>query len=205
MLQESDLISKKELLEKTEISYGQLYRWKRERLIPEDWFVKQSTFTGQETFFPRKPILQRIKEIKRLKDKHSLGELAEILAPQSDQALELPTLDHPLVLRLPELLEREELKTGEVAFAWGLANLTKKSRVLQVSLENLILRVAPVLADLELAGTICTVFRVGSSLNAVFSRGFRRLNFDTGVKEIGSFALDEALRGLRGAQNQSNH
>lgn len=45
-----NLISKKELLELTGISYGQLYRWKRKNLIPEDWFIRRATFTGQETF-----------------------------------------------------------------------------------------------------------------------------------------------------------
>ena len=43
------LISKKDLLARTGISYGQLYRWKRQNLIPEEWFIKKSTFTGQET------------------------------------------------------------------------------------------------------------------------------------------------------------
>ncbi len=33
---ESYLISKRELLELTGISYGQLYRWKRKNLIPEE-------------------------------------------------------------------------------------------------------------------------------------------------------------------------
>ena len=47
---EQELISKKELLEKYAISYGALYRWKRKGLIPEDWFIKKSTVTGQETF-----------------------------------------------------------------------------------------------------------------------------------------------------------
>ncbi|WP_453595920.1 DUF4004 family protein, partial [Streptomyces sp. NPDC054865] len=42
------------------ISYGQLYRWKRKNLIPEEWFIRKSTFTGQETFFPREEILKRI-------------------------------------------------------------------------------------------------------------------------------------------------
>lgn len=46
----SNLISKKELLERYKISYGTLYRWKRMGLIPDDWLVKKSTFTGQETF-----------------------------------------------------------------------------------------------------------------------------------------------------------
>ena len=46
-----NLISKRELLENTGISYGQLYRWKREGLIPEEWFIKRASFTGQECFF----------------------------------------------------------------------------------------------------------------------------------------------------------
>jgi hypothetical protein len=50
---DENLISKKELLEITGISYGALYRWKRKNLIPEEWFIKKSTFTGQETFFPK--------------------------------------------------------------------------------------------------------------------------------------------------------
>lgn len=72
-------ISKKELLELTGISYGQLYRWKRERLIPEEWFMKQSSYTGQETFFPREKILERIRFIMEMKDKYSLEEIAELL------------------------------------------------------------------------------------------------------------------------------
>jgi len=46
-------ISKKDLLILTGISYGQLYRWKRKGLIPEDWFIKRASFTGQETYFPK--------------------------------------------------------------------------------------------------------------------------------------------------------
>lgn len=76
------LISKKELLNQTQISYGQLYRWKREGLIPEEWFIKQPSFTGQETFFPKSKILNRIKAIQELKDKYSLEELAKILSPE---------------------------------------------------------------------------------------------------------------------------
>ena len=39
---EEDLISKKELLEQYQISYGALYRWKRMGLIPEAWFLHRS-------------------------------------------------------------------------------------------------------------------------------------------------------------------
>ena len=79
------MISKKDLLKETKISYGQLYRWKRESLIPEEWFIKQSSYTGQETFFPREKILNRIKAIQELKDKYSLEELSKILSPEISQ------------------------------------------------------------------------------------------------------------------------
>lgn len=75
-------ISKKDLLRETGISYGQLYRWKREGIIPEEWFIKQSAFTGQETVFPKVQILNRIKAIQELKDKYTLEELAKILSPE---------------------------------------------------------------------------------------------------------------------------
>lgn len=75
-------ISKKDLLNLTGISYGQLYRWKRENLIPEDWFIKKSSFTGQETFFPKDKIIERIKSIQQLKDKYPLEDLARMLSPE---------------------------------------------------------------------------------------------------------------------------
>ena len=57
------LISKKELLEMYGISYGALYRWKRMGLIPEDWFLRRSAPTGQETFFRREQIIPRMELI----------------------------------------------------------------------------------------------------------------------------------------------
>lgn len=60
---EEELISKKELLQKYGISYGALYRWKRMGLIPEDWFLRRATSTGQETFFHRGQICPRVELI----------------------------------------------------------------------------------------------------------------------------------------------
>jgi hypothetical protein len=73
---DENLISKKELLETTGISYGALYRWKRKNLIPEEWFIRKSTFTGQETFFPRNKILDRISKIQNMKEELSLDDMA---------------------------------------------------------------------------------------------------------------------------------
>ncbi len=78
---EPELISKKDLLQATGISYGQLYRWKRKGLIPEEWFIRKSTFTGQETYFPRDQIVARIEKIKNLKDEDvSLDSIAEAVS-----------------------------------------------------------------------------------------------------------------------------
>ncbi len=86
---EDVLISKKELLAKYGISYGALYRWKRMNLIPEDWFIKKSTSTGQETFFHREQICERIELI--LSRGNSLEALAQELGsrqtPPNQRAL----------------------------------------------------------------------------------------------------------------------
>jgi hypothetical protein len=79
---EPELISKKDLLLATGISYGQLYRWKRKGLIPEDWFVRKSAFTGTETFFPREKVLVRVDRILSMKDEDlSLDDIAEAVSP----------------------------------------------------------------------------------------------------------------------------
>lgn len=84
---EEELISKKELLEITNISYGQLYRWKRKGLIPEEWFIKKSAFTGQETFFPRDRVLSRIDKIINMKEDISLNDLADVFSPTIDKVV----------------------------------------------------------------------------------------------------------------------
>lgn len=81
---EEDMISKKDLLALTGISYGQLYRWKRVGLIPEDWFVRRATYTGQETFFPREKMLVRVEKILKMKDGASLQALADMFSPRPD-------------------------------------------------------------------------------------------------------------------------
>lgn len=115
-MEPEELIPKKEVLRLTGISYGQLYRWKRLGLIPEAWFIRRSTFTGQETFFPREKILKRIHDILRLKDEHPLEELVRLLAPEA-----APTnVSHPDPLRLTPIgPEGKELlwKTGEHSFS----------------------------------------------------------------------------------------
>ncbi|MBR6377374.1 MAG: DUF4004 family protein [Oscillospiraceae bacterium] len=78
------LISKKELLEMFGISYGALYRYKRMGLIPEDWFIRRSTSTGQETFFRREQIIPRMEQITQRKA--SLEALADQVNHRATEA-----------------------------------------------------------------------------------------------------------------------
>ncbi len=80
-----ELISKKELLSLYDISYGALYRWKRMGLIPEEWFIKKSTPTGQETFFHRAQICERIALIQSQKQTEGLERLAGQLAERANK------------------------------------------------------------------------------------------------------------------------
>jgi len=110
-------ISKKDILRETGISYGQFYRWKRMGLIPESWFRRRSTFTGQEAFLPRAKVLERIERIQELKDRLSLEEVAEMLSPGAanrgytlSDVRRMGAFD-PLALDLaPRDPEREELR-----------------------------------------------------------------------------------------------
>ena len=79
-MNENDMISKKELLEMYSISYGTLYRWKRMGLIPDEWFVKTASVTGQQTFFPKRLICERVELIQGMKDEKSLAALSNTLA-----------------------------------------------------------------------------------------------------------------------------
>lgn len=76
-MNQDHLISKKDLLARYGISYGALYRWKRKGLIPDEWFIKKSTITGQETFFPEKLVCERIEMIQKMKEDVLLDELAK--------------------------------------------------------------------------------------------------------------------------------
>ena len=87
------LISKKELLARYGISYGSLYRWKRKGLIPDEWFIRKATVTGQETFFNESQICERIERILSTKEDTLLDELAATLSGEvgNDRTLVVET------------------------------------------------------------------------------------------------------------------
>lgn len=198
-----EMISKKELLALTGISYGQLYRWKREALIPEEWFVKQASFTGQETFFPKEQVLARIKAIVELKEAHSLEELAALLAPAADTRIDTALLGDsgPRGRSLRTLLEtvfkRSDVSVGEAALAFGLERLARTGAIPQEESAKLLDRSSAALDGIRLVETICTVFAVRGAFTLCFSRGPQPPVFDRDARVSGSFSLEEAANALK--------
>ena len=116
-----ELMSKKELLEKYGISYGTLYRWKRMGLIPEDWLVKKSTFTGQETFFNRELICRRVEEIMSKKDSVSLEALARELGQKTAEIpkLKISTKYGDKVFSLSDINDITVISNGSEKSIWS--------------------------------------------------------------------------------------
>jgi len=148
-----ELISKKDLLTEMDISYGQLYRWKRKKLIPEDWFMKKSTYTGQETFFPREKILDRIDQIINMKDGSSLDDLAdkfssdmpEAMIRRREELLHIQILSKEIINLYEEIFKgKEEYNFEDILYMYisedllnqGHLSIEDMSRILRMLSDN---------------------------------------------------------------------
>lgn len=200
-----DLISKKELLAVTGISYGQLYRWKRERLIPEEWFIKQSAYTGQETFFPRQQILSRVQTILDAKDKYSLEELANLLSPETSPGFRsaeglksMEEIDPTLLPVIQSLYGRENYEFFDVVL---FATVTRAAHALSLpdyGMRDLLIRAAsaaiPVQRTVDLT---LTVFMAEGKIHALLSKTAAPLSLDSDLPVLGSWDLSELAGKLK--------
>jgi DNA-binding transcriptional MerR regulator len=198
------LISKKDLLAITGISYGQLYRWKRERLIPEEWFIKQSAYTGQETFFPREQILSRIQSILDLKDKYSLEELARILSPESTTSKitikdlqGMDEIDQWLLDRLPELYGRDDFDFFDIAFTVAISGAAKKNGISHERCEELLRNSISPASRHKNTNVSCTIFIAGSEYHTVIAQNSTSLVFDDSIELIEQLSLSEIADALK--------
>jgi len=130
-----DLITKKQFLQETGLSYGQLYRWKRAGLLPDEWFMKRSATTGQETFFPRERMLARVAFIQERKDKYSLEELAAMLKP------DLKTINFTLgeTCQVIDAQAANRLFTGRESVGYGDLLLAVLAEEVPAEVQNLVL------------------------------------------------------------------
>ena len=183
-----DLISKKELLELTGISYGQLYRWKRERLIPEEWFIKRASFTGQETFFPRSQILPRVQAILDNKDKYSLTEQSKMLSPDTAPALIDSTALAQIEEIAPDLLpailycfQKESYELFDLALFAAISQ-AETALGIQGDERRDVVELCISTAKLRQLDSVLTVFLVGGAYHALMTKADSPLVFDSTIQ-----------------------
>jgi hypothetical protein len=200
-----ELISKKDLLDLAGISYGQLYRWKRKDLIPEDWFIRKSTFTGQETFFPKQKILDRINRIQTMKENLSLDELADMFSPNlSDLKLEGEELVRRNIVSKTVLNFYLENEKGSVLFNFsrilevfvlekllqsGEINLDEGKMILQVLIEN-----KDQIKQKTVNLIITRKLGVSHCLLLINTEGY---HFDTGTKLVTQISLNACMEEIK--------
>ncbi len=193
-------ISKRELLQMTGISYGQLYRWKREGLIPEEWFMKQSAFTGQETFFERDKILPRIRAILELKEQYSLEELARRFNEESTplHASQIMSDDELPLSPTVKLILRETYPSGSPYTAAILAAaLTRMTESLLLPLPDLraltmsALSMADTLSPERTNGMSLTLWRAERPRYLLTLSATDGLIADPRLEKIGTASLSE--------------
>jgi hypothetical protein len=203
---EEELIAKKDLLELTGISYGQLYRWKRKQLIPEDWFIRKSTFTGQETFFPKEKILKRVQTISEMKDTKSLDELAERFSPQSITKISLSEqelLDRNIVSDLTlqiykELVPHEQnYPFDDVLALFLLDHMLKEGRMNRTEARDL-LDVLKTHSNKIYDKNSCLYFirKMGVSMALLVAEDVA-LYFDDGVNVIEKQSISSSMEALK--------
>lgn len=193
-----NLISKKDLLAITGISYGQLYRWKRERLIPEEWFIKQSSYTGQETFFPREQILSRIQSILDMKDKYSLEELARMLSPQKkdvsirlDDLYGIEEIDEKLLNELKGMIGSKECGYMTVILIAALSMSAGRLGLSTGRCAKIVRNSITALDKIKEDNITCTIIDTGNEYHTVFTPGPGQILFDEDVEVVAQLSLSE--------------
>lgn len=192
------LISKKDLLKETGISYGQLYRWKREGLIPEEWFMKQSSYTGQETFFPKTQMLNRIRAIQRLKDQYSLEELAKMLSPEiservfSERDLAIiEEIDDRLIKIFFKVFKKRIFSFIEVLFLTALSIFYIKHNLKIVDVENLCLGMKDYLEDIKQTDYLCLLLKFDATFFAVIQDEKSPVYIDQRIQTVDKIRLND--------------
>lgn len=201
---EEELISKKEILDMTGISYGQLYRWKRKELIPEEWFIKKSSYTGQETFFPREKIINRINKIIDLKDDMPLDDLAAMFTnkPKVDDVSEEYLIEKEIIREetLPIykdiFREKEEYNFKDVLLMDILQREFDLGKLTISEIEVILKLINKEYKNIEEKdGTLYIIRRLGIGICVVAYR--ERIIVDDGSKIIGEINIKNIIENLK--------
>lgn len=197
-------ISKKDLLKETGISYGQLYRWKREGIIPEEWFIKQSAFTGQETVFPKTQILNRIKAIQELKDKYTLEELAKILSPEiaeryftTDDLKIIEEIQNNLIPAFAQGFDKNSFTYVEVLIMIAMSELKTNSDISLGQIIEMVEGLKDHLSQIKSTGFIFIVFDRSNDYYATLYEEQAKVFIDSRLKILGQIHLNDISNNLK--------
>ena len=199
-----DYITKKELLEEMNISYGQLYRWKRLGLIPESWFIKRPSATGQETVLPRKKITGRIKEITALMEKYSLEEIRgrfsfdiskEVIS--FDGLYKSPHLKAEYVNAVGNYFKKPGYTACEYMMIICAADVAQKERFTTRRYVDLLRYALPAAAKCEKLETRCVFFAAGGDFHLMLIDNTRTPQFDSGLRTAGSYNFETMWEKLK--------
>lgn len=203
-----NLISKKDLLAVTGISYGQLYRWKRQQLIPEEWFIKKASYTGQETFFPREQIISRVQTILQLKDTYSMEQLAAMFAEQAPQNAGLTPEQLQKIEELPQEW-RESLfeLTGKDSIYFddlvAIVFIARQSQVPEADKKKLLTVLPQAVGETNGSGgsnssnSCLGIFQIGGEYHLFILKGTAGLAFDQTITSVAAESWSSIADALR--------
>lgn len=197
-------ISKKDLLKTTGISYGQLYRWKREGLIPEEWFIKRSSPTGQETYFPQEKILKRIHAIQQLKDSYSLEELARILTPEVSNRLfceedleHFDELDIDVAADFMDAMSKDSFVFLEVLVMIALSQAMVDSAITEEERTHAVSFLSKRMSELHSADYVLELLQAQGHLYVLLKKEGSEVYLDDGLVAIRFIHLNELSNAIK--------
>ncbi len=192
-----EFITKKELLEEMNISYGQLYRWKRLGLIPESWFIKRRATTGQETILPRKKIVARVGEITELLKTHSLEQLAEKYSFDGAKSViafedlyKSPYLAPEYVNAVGNYFKKTGYTAREYMMIICCADVAKKERFTTRQYVDLLRFALPVAEKTTKQDVRCIIFAAGGDYHLTMVANSADITFDTGLRIMGNYNFE---------------
>ena len=197
-------ISKKDLLKTTGISYGQLYRWRREGLLPEEWFVKRSSPTGQETYFPQEKILKRIHAIQQLKDSYSLEELARILTPEVSNRLfceedleHFDELDIDVAADFMDAMSKDSFVFLEVLVMIALSQAMVDSAITEEERTHAVSFLSKRMSELHSADYVLELLQAQGHLYILLKKEGSEVYLDDSLVAIRSIHLNELSNAIK--------
>lgn len=192
-----EYITKKDLLEQMNISYGQLYRWKRLGLIPESWFIKKPSSTGQETILPRKKIIKRIQDIQTQMEKYSLEQLVEKYAfsingdvIEFENLYKSKHLQTEYVNAVGNYFKKPGYTATEYMMIICCADVAKKERFTTRQYVDLLRYALPVAQKCDRLEKRCVIFAAGGDYHIILIDNTAGIAFDMGLRTMGDYNFE---------------